>query len=164
MHLHELPRDRHAQAQAAKAVTSAMLRVIALLKSAIERSPAGLKDQELLSEAWKLIEPQYLARLAALVDQYHSSQPRGLATNNLREAVRAARDGRVGVLLIESDNGASQGKKSLSTSNGARAAALEGDDPLDDLAEAVLRTKGTVVVVPRERMPSPTGLAATFRY
>jgi len=38
------------------------------------------------------------------------------------------------------------------------------DDVLDDLAEAVLRMKGEVVVVPAERMPTDTGVAATFRY
>ena len=35
---------------------------------------------------------------------------------------------------------------------------------LDDLAELVLRRKGTVVVVPRERMPTTTGLAAIYRF
>ena len=36
--------------------------------------------------------------------------------------------------------------------------------PLDDLAEAVPRTGGEVVVVPAGRMPADTGLAATFRH
>jgi hypothetical protein len=40
----------------------------------------------------------------------------------------------------------------------------ETDDLLDDLAEIVLRRQGQVVVVPAERMPSATGLAATYRY
>jgi stalled ribosome rescue protein Dom34 len=35
---------------------------------------------------------------------------------------------------------------------------------LDDLAEAVLRTGGDVVIVPKERMPSTSGLAAILRY
>jgi hypothetical protein len=35
---------------------------------------------------------------------------------------------------------------------------------IDDLAEAVLRTGGEVVVVPAARMPTDTGLAATFRH
>jgi hypothetical protein len=35
---------------------------------------------------------------------------------------------------------------------------------IDDLAEMVLRTGGEVVVVPKERMPTDTGLAATFRH
>ena len=38
------------------------------------------------------------------------------------------------------------------------------NDCLDDLAEMVLRMKGTVVVVPRERMPTESGLAAVYRY
>jgi len=38
------------------------------------------------------------------------------------------------------------------------------DDVLDDLAEIGLRMKGTVVVVPSKRMPTMTGVAATFRY
>jgi hypothetical protein len=32
------------------------------------------------------------------------------------------------------------------------------------LAEAVLRSRGEVVVVPAERMPAGTGLAAILRY
>jgi hypothetical protein len=37
-------------------------------------------------------------------------------------------------------------------------------DVLDDVAEAVLRNGGEVIVVPRERMPASTGLAAIYRY
>ncbi|WP_261342071.1 hypothetical protein [Thalassoglobus neptunius] len=40
----------------------------------------------------------------------------------------------------------------------------EVDDILDDLAELVMSTKGEVVVVPAEQMPSSTGVAATYRY
>jgi hypothetical protein len=38
------------------------------------------------------------------------------------------------------------------------------DDLLDDIGELVLRRGGEVVVVPHERMPADTGLAATFLY
>jgi len=40
----------------------------------------------------------------------------------------------------------------------------EIDDLLDNLAETVLRMKGDVVVVPKERMPSITGVSATYRF
>jgi hypothetical protein len=40
----------------------------------------------------------------------------------------------------------------------------EVDDLLDDLAELVLKMGGQVVVVPAGRMPTPTGVAATFRF
>ena len=38
------------------------------------------------------------------------------------------------------------------------------DDLLDDLAELVLRMGGQVQVVPADRMPTQTGVAATYRF
>jgi hypothetical protein len=38
------------------------------------------------------------------------------------------------------------------------------DDMLDDLAELVLTKGGEVVVVPGERMPTTSGLAAIYRF
>ena len=35
---------------------------------------------------------------------------------------------------------------------------------LDDLAELVLNTGGEVVVVPTDRMPTDTGVAAVYRF
>jgi hypothetical protein len=40
----------------------------------------------------------------------------------------------------------------------------EVDDLLDDLAELTLTRGGGVVVVPGERMPTATGLAAIYRF
>lgn len=40
----------------------------------------------------------------------------------------------------------------------------EVDDLLDDLGELVLNTGGRVVVVPADRMPTTTGVAATCRF
>lgn len=38
------------------------------------------------------------------------------------------------------------------------------DDLLDDLGEHVLKADGEVIIVPSDRMPSDTGLAAIFRF
>jgi len=132
-----------------------------LLKAAIERSPSAMSDRQLLSEAWKCIEPHYLARLTELADQFRVGRPRGLASDDLLEVRRAAHQGRVSTLLIEADDDSSEG---VVAGAGGASAPLVGDDPLDDLAEAVLRQKGNVVVVPAERMPTTTGLAATYRF
>lgn len=40
----------------------------------------------------------------------------------------------------------------------------EVNDVLNDLAKMVFRSKGEVVILPRERMPSETGVAAIYRY
>jgi stalled ribosome rescue protein Dom34 len=38
------------------------------------------------------------------------------------------------------------------------------DDLLDDIGELVTKMGGNVVVIPKEKMPSETGLAAILRY
>jgi hypothetical protein len=38
------------------------------------------------------------------------------------------------------------------------------DDVLDDLAALVMQQGGELIVVPAERMPTGTGIAALFRY
>ena len=40
----------------------------------------------------------------------------------------------------------------------------EVDDLLDDLSEWVLKMGGQVVIVPKERMPTLTGVAAIYRF
>jgi hypothetical protein len=40
----------------------------------------------------------------------------------------------------------------------------QADDVLDDLAETVVRMKGEAIVVPAQRMPSRTGVAAIYRF
>lgn len=41
---------------------------------------------------------------------------------------------------------------------------LEVDDLLDGLGELVLKMGGQIVVVPVERMPTGTGIAAIYRF
>ena len=76
-----------------------------------------------------------------------------------------AASGRVATLLIEADRHI-PGR--LDPATGAiefdDLADPEVDDLLDDVAEAVLRTGGEVVVVPAERMPTQTGIAAIYRF
>jgi hypothetical protein len=38
------------------------------------------------------------------------------------------------------------------------------DDLLDDMGELVIKMGGQVIVLPIDKMPSETGLAAIFRY
>ena len=115
--------------------------------------------------AWKTVEPQYLARLAELTEAFTSAVPHHKATSDLADAARAAIDGRVATLLVEADR-VIPGRLD-STTGAISPGPLEDPDVgdmLDDVAEAVLRAGGDVVIVPKERMPSSSGLAATKRY
>jgi len=137
----------------------------ALLDRGVEGDPEAMSVEQLRHAAWHAVEPTYLERLARLSDTFRQGVADQRATADLSDAARAAVAGRVSHLLLEAGRVRS-GR--LDPATGA-IVDLVMDDPtvgdmLDDLAEAVLRTGGDVVVVPTERMPSDTGLAASFRY
>lgn len=136
-----------------------------LLTDGITTNPDALSLDELRTEAWSKMEPVYLKRLADLIDEYQGARSRNLATDDLAEAATAATTGRVGTLLVEA---ARQIPGRIDTDTGKiefrDLADPDTDDVLDDLAEMTLRMKGRVVIVPAERMPTKTGLAATYRF
>jgi hypothetical protein len=119
----------------------------------------------LRAEAWRVVEPAYLQRLAKLSDDFQIARSRDLGSDDLARIAEAATAGRVGTLLVEDDRQI-PGKIDRATGRiqSGNLSDPEVDDVLDDLAELVLRMKGEVVVVPVERMPSATGAAATYRY
>lgn len=136
-----------------------------LLRAGVRANPQALDLDALRERAWTALEPFYLGRLAELAERFGTASAHGHGSADLGEIAAAAHQGRVAVALVESDRsvpgrlGASTG--AIEVGSGSRADAA---DLLDDIAEAVLRTGGEVVVVPAERMPVDTGLAAVFRY
>ncbi|MBK7703849.1 MAG: hypothetical protein IPI34_13655 [bacterium] len=128
-------------------------------------NPRALSTDSLRQQAWGVLEPYYLARLDELGESYRTAAARQSGSAILSEVAQAAVAGRVGTLLLEADRiipGVID-----RTTGAVRSCDLqtpEADDMLDDLAELVLGKGGTVVVVPSERMPAPTGLAASYRY
>jgi release factor family 3 len=119
----------------------------------------------LRERAWEVMRPRYRARLAALSDTYRAARARDLSTDDVARAAKAAVEARVETLLIEAER---MMPGHIDSRTGAVTIAdLEHpdvDDILDDLGEQVMRTGGEVVVVPKDDMPSSTGVAATFRY
>lgn len=120
-----------------------------LLQNGVGGNPAAVSRQEMTAATWAALEPFYLNRLARFSEDFQVARSRGQGSDDLKEIGTAASGGRVGILLVDADQ---------------RVPGPGGSDALDDLAEAVLRTKGTVVVVPAERMPTRSGAAATYRY
>lgn len=137
----------------------------ALLAAGIEGDPEAMSVEQLRDAAWRAVEPQYLERLAQLSGTFTSRLAHQQALPDLADAVRAAIEGRVSHLLVEADR-VVPGRIDSVTGRISEASLEDPDvgDMLDDLAEAVLRTGGDVVIVPKERMPSTSGLAAILRY
>lgn len=136
-----------------------------LMSDGIMLNADALNLDQLRAEAWRVVEPSYLQRLAKLSDDFQVARSRALGTDDLAQIAVAATAGRVGTLLVEAGRQIA-GKIDHATGRiqSGDLSNPEVDDVLDDLAELVLRMKGDVVVVPVERMPSDTGVAATYRY
>lgn len=136
-----------------------------LVAEGIDTYPDALPADELRKRAWQVIEPQYLARLAGLVEQFGVARTRELGDHDLAQVARSAVAGRVATVLIEADRHVA-GRIDPVTGQIEfdDLAHPEVDDLLDDLGELVLKHGGEVVVVPAERMPTQTGIAAIYRF
>jgi hypothetical protein len=136
-----------------------------LMGEGIDISPDALSIEELRVRAWLAVEPHYHARLAGLIEMFEVARSRELGTDDLIQVAANAVAGRVATLLIDADR---QIPGSIDGLTGEiqfdDSAKPHVDDLLDDIAELVLRNRGQVVIVPAERMPTQTGLAAIYRF
>jgi hypothetical protein len=136
-----------------------------LVADGIKVNPDAVPIEELRALAWQVVEPQYQARLATLAEEFERARSQQLGSDDLTKVAEAAASGRVATLLIEADrqlagrfDGAT-GRIEL-----ADPSPPQGDDLLDDLGQRVESMGGRVLVIPPERMPAQTGLAATYRH
>ena len=136
-----------------------------LLSQGIDIHPDALPGEALRERAWRVVEPQYVARLAALVEEFGTANSKGLGSDEPAFIAQASVAGRVATLLIEAERHLAgrvdwpSGRITL-----GELAHPEIDDLLDDLGELVLNKGGQVVIVPAERMPTRTGIAAIYRF
>ena len=146
-------------------VFRALTQNAALLECGVEGNPEAMSAKQLWDASWRAVQPQYLQRLAGLSEAFTTGMAYQKATSDLAEAARAAIERRVSHLIVEADR-VRAGRIDAATGG---IVDLPLDDPkvgnmLDDLAEAVLRAGGDVVVAPKELMPSDSGLAAMLRH
>jgi hypothetical protein len=136
-----------------------------LVEGGVEGSPEQMDEDELIARARALVKPVMRKAEADAVERFRASATRGLASDDVGEVVRAARAGRVGVLLSASGRDR-WGKLDLVS---GRVAAHEvpepGDEDLAELATAeTIAHGGSVYSVEPERLPEGAALAAVYRY
>lgn len=136
-----------------------------LLSMGVDVDPGAIGLDELRTLTWEQMEPLYLERLALLVREFEIARTRQLGFDDLSEVAAAAAAGRVANLLVEADRQI-PGRVDLELGKIERGVLHDPEvgDVLSDLAGAVLRMKGQVVIVPKARMPTDTGVAATCRF
>ena len=137
-----------------------------LTQESIDVHPDSLSSiDKLRLRAWELIEPRYQAQLSALVEEFGNAKSAGLGDDDLAETARAVVAGRVSTLLIEAHR---EIPGRIDTANGDiqldNLTHPEIDDVLDDLGTLALKMGGKVIVVPTERMPTKSGIAAIYRF
>ena len=137
-----------------------------LLDKGIAINPTSVSIDKLTDMAWEIMEPEYLLKLDNLIDRFGQAKGHGKGSDDLKEVAVAAVEGRVDTLLVEADRLIAVRITNLVTGN-TQKKDLENpkvDDLLDDMGELVTKMGGQVMVLPPEKMPSQTGLAAIFRY
>jgi hypothetical protein len=137
-----------------------------LLPQSLDIHPDALSSiDELRQRAWQLIEPRYLARLAALAEEFGTARSKGLGDDDLAQVAKAVVTGRVATLLIEARR---EIPGRIDTSNGDieldNLGHPEVHDVLDDLGAFAMKKRTEVIVVPAELMPTKTEVAAIYRY
>lgn len=133
-----------------------------LISKHINKDFMALTKDDLREKSWKVIETLYLKRTEDLVNKYYVSKEISAASDAIGEIVQEVKNNRIEIVLIESD------KVILGDFNKENELLELGDeysyDVLDKIAELVLAYGGEVVMLPKDKMPSNTGVAAIYRY
>lgn len=137
-----------------------------LLKDGITVNPSALSVEQLNTMAWQIMEPEYTNKLDRIANQFHQAKAHGKGSDDIDDIAVVAVEGRVDTLLVEADRMIAARITNMTSGNIQRRD-LENpkiDDLLDDMSELVTKMGGQVMILPPEKMPSESGLAAIFRY
>ncbi|NTV02729.1 MAG: hypothetical protein HGB04_08110 [Chlorobiaceae bacterium] len=136
-----------------------------LLEEGLSIDPRLAGSEELRLLAWELLEPRWSMKVDEMLAKYEEYYSKQLGDDDPYVIAKAAGAGRVWTLLLDSER---RYPGSLEPATGRIVPAKAGDvsagDVLEDLAMLVLDNGGEVLVLPSEKMPSLTGVAALYRY
>jgi hypothetical protein len=111
------------------------------------------------------MEPVYQKKELESIDRYQNAKSNHTGSDRRIDVARAAFEGRIATLLVEADKSipgrfnTESGKLEFGSTDNP-----ERGDLIDQIVNAVWKHKGEVIVLPTDRMPGETGLAAIFRF
>ncbi|MBW6498242.1 MAG: hypothetical protein K0B09_07645 [Bacteroidales bacterium] len=137
-----------------------------LLSKGIAMNPSSVSPDKLVTLAWEIMEPEYNLKLDSFVSRFEQARANGKGSDDYKEVAVAAVEARIDTLIVEADRIIPVRITNLVTGNTQKKDLINPkvDDLLDDMGELVMKMGGQVMVLPAEKMPSQTGLAAIFRY
>ncbi|MFA5880724.1 MAG: hypothetical protein WC834_00895 [Eubacteriales bacterium] len=136
-----------------------------LAADGIEGNPEGMSVEELHKEACAIVQPCFQKKQQKTADRYRQLAGTGLTSNDIKEAVPAAHQGRIESLFVTIDlQQWGTYNPNTNTVHPHRKAEPGDDDLLDLAAVQTLLNGGTVYAVDTKKMPDRAPLAAVFRY
>jgi hypothetical protein len=133
-----------------------------LLPVGLDVHPGAMNIRALSIMAWNVVEPQHNVREQVWIDAFVVARAQGRGSDDVRKTALAASQGRVGLLLIESQKSFS-GQFDRRNGHMVLSKSSMGHDVLDDIAELVESQGGAVRVISAAHMPTRSGLAAAMR-
>lgn len=135
-----------------------------LADDAVHGAPNSLKSGEMHARALDALLQRSAKKVDEALAQYNHKVGAG-ASNRLNDVLKASYDGRVLTLLI-SDSIEKTGAFDEDTYNikGRETGSSQDEDLVNDAAVQTIIHAGNVLVVPTDKMPDGTPLAAIFRY
>ena len=136
-----------------------------VLPDGVEGNADDVSPEELLTRAWPVVKPRFIAEQRIAAERYEALVGTGRASSDLTEVLRAAFAGRVETLLAALDTQRWGTFDETSQRAEVHPERRPGDGDLVDLAAIrALATGADVYAVEPERVPGRGAVAATFRY
>ena len=136
-----------------------------LMEDGIPGNPKGISTEQLHKLALEIVRPYFQKAENDAIAQYRQSSGTGLTSSDIKEIIRAACDGRVGLLFVATGH-QQWGIFDPESKDVQLQQKMEpgSEDLLDFSAIQTLLNGGTVFSLPQEKMPDDKPIAAVFRY
>ncbi|MBK5254277.1 MAG: hypothetical protein JJE03_07480 [Peptostreptococcaceae bacterium] len=138
---------------------------IYFIDESIDCSYDLVDTEQLQSKVLEVIKSLNLGKTEKMIEAYKKAEAELMGSSDLAQVAKAAYESRVETILIE-ENRIISGKVD-STTGKIKVGDIDNPDfgdILDGLAELVLKKGGNAVIISKDKMPSPTGIAAIYRY
>jgi hypothetical protein len=138
-----------------------------LVDQPITGNPEGWNEQTLHEKAWPVVQARFDANRKTAIEQFGSLRAAGQASDQLDEALEAALAGRVGTLLVARRSITSSLGSMVATDDASKAvdrSSAAADNPIENAAAYTLINSGAVYMADDDEMPTPSPVAALYRY
>ena len=136
-----------------------------LIEEGVDYSYDSLEPEQLQGKVLEIIKSLDQKKTEMMIEAYKKAEAESMGSSDLLQVTKAAYEGRVETILLE-ENRIESGKIDCNTGK-IKSGDIDNPDNgdiLDGLAELVLKKGGNVIMISKDKMPSPTGVAAIYRY